>query len=329
MQLKDINNIFSESAVHFNQYCAEVFHFQYHNNPVYREWVNLIRPESTAVSVLETPHLIPALPVSFFKDRKVVSGDFDAEKIFESSGTTGQVTSRHHVKSLDLYEKSFLTGFELRYGAIEEWCVLALLPAYLERANSSLVYMANDLIARSKHDQSGFYLYNYEELSATLQKLEKSGQKTLLLGVTFALLDFAAAFPQRLAHTIVMEAGGVKGRGRELTRAELHEKLKAGLGVSSIHAEYGMTELLSQAYSTGDGRYVCPPWMRVMVRSEDDPLQVSNSGTGVIQVIDLANVFSCSFIATQDVGKLYEDGSFEVLGRIDHSDLRGCSLLSV
>ncbi len=326
MHLVDINNIFSGDAIRFNDYCAELYRFQIENNVVYREWVNLIHPTNTNDKI---PQNIPALPISFFKERRVISGDFEPEKTFESSGTTGIVTSRHLVKRLDIYEQSFRAGFKYFYGDVKEWCVIALLPAYLERENSSLVYMAKELIAESGDAESGFYLYDYAGLSATLQRLEARGQKTLLLGVTFALLDFSAQFPQQLKHTVVMETGGMKGRGRELTRAELHGVLKERLGVQQIHAEYGMTELLSQAYSTGGGRYVCPPWMQVMVRSEDDPFMVTTEGTGILQIIDLANIYSCCFIATQDIGKVYADGSFEVLGRMDNSDMRGCSLLVV
>lgn len=326
MQLLDINNIFFDLADRFNRYCADWYQFQYEQNTVYREWVDLIHPQQLAEKI---PHLIPALPITFFKERKVISGVFEPEKVFESSGTTGIVTSRHLVKSLDLYERSFMAGFTHFYGDIQDWCILALLPAYLERANSSLVYMADSLIRASGHPDSGFYLYNYGELSQTIQRLENAGQKTILLGVTFALLDFSEAFPQQLKHTIVMETGGMKGRGKELTREDLHATLCKRLGVKKIHAEYGMTELLSQAYSFGNGRYQCPPWMKVYVRSEDDPLAVSVKGSGIIQVVDLANRFSCSFIATQDVGTVYEDGTFEILGRLDNSDLRGCSLLIV
>jgi hypothetical protein len=326
VHLLDINNIFSGADIHFNEYCAEMFQFQYQNNVIYREWVNLVHPNPVDTQI---PLTIPALPISFFKEKKVVCGALEPEKVFESSGTTGIVTSRHYVKKLDLYEQSFMAGFNHFYGDIEGYCVLALLPAYLERENSSLVYMADKLIKASKHAESGFYLYNYAELSDKLKSLELSGQKTLLLGVTFALLDFSAQFPQQLKHTIVMETGGMKGRGRELTRAELHAVLTNRLGVKNIHAEYGMTELLSQAYSTGGGRYICPPWMKVLVRSEDDPFAISSEGSGILQIIDLANRYSCSFIATQDIGKVYADGSFEVLGRMDNSDLRGCSLLVV
>jgi hypothetical protein len=237
------------------------------------------------------------------------------------------VTSRHYLADLAIYEQAFIQGFERQYGSIKNWCVLELLPAYLERENSSLVYMANKMITMSNHTESGFYLYNYAELASKLTELELLGQPTLLLGVTFALLDFSAQFPLRLKHTVVMETGGMKGRGRELTRSELHKTLIGRLGLKNIHAEYGMTELLSQAYSKGMGRYYCPPWMKVFVRKEDDPFELLTEGTGLIQIVDLANIFSCSFIATQDIGKLYEDGSFEVLGRMDHADIRGCSLL--
>ena len=326
MDLIDINNIFSGSAVHFNQYCAQLYDYQYKNNLVYRNWVNLIHPNQQFEKI---PQSIPSLPIAFFKEMDVKTGEFKPEKIFESSGTTRTQTSRHLVKSLGLYEQSFEAAFELFYGDINEWCVLALLPAYLERENSSLVYMAEKMIIKSGHPKSGFYLYNFQELNDILKPLEAQGQKTLLLGVTFALLDFSKKFPQQLKHTKVMETGGMKGRGKELTKKELHGILKDRFGVDKIHAEYGMTELMSQAYSCGDGKYICPPWMKVFVRSEDDPFLISTSGTGILQIIDLANIYSCSFIATDDIGIVYVDGSFEVLGRLDNADLRGCSLLVV
>lgn len=322
----DINNIFSISDFSLDNYCNAVFKLQYEHNKVYRQWVDLICPDHSNIKI---PQNIPALPISFFKSLPVLTGSSQAQKVFESSGTTGMISSRHYVLELSIYEKSFINGFEIEYGAIEEWCVLALLPAYLERENSSLVYMANKMIQMSKCAQSGFYLYNYADLAKTLVELEEKGQKTLLLGVTFALLDFSAQFPMQLNHTVVMETGGMKGRGRELTRLELHETLTSRLGVKAIHAEYGMTELLSQAYSKGNGRYQCPPWMKIYVRKEDDPFEIFTEGTGLIQIIDLANIYSCSFIATQDIGKVYPDGSFEVLGRMDHSDMRGCSLLVI
>lgn len=322
----DINNIFSVNESSFDDLCNTVFQFQYEYSPIYRQWVDLI---DTSPSERKIPQKIPALPISFFKEQRVVAGNWQEQKIFESSGTTGVVTSRHYVADIAIYEQSFIQGFERQYGSIQNWCVLALLPAYLERENSSLVYMANKMIAMSGHSESGFYLYNYAELANKLEELELKGQPTLLLGVTFALLDFSEKFPLHLKHTVVMETGGMKGRGRELTRLELHETLITRLKLNFIHAEYGMTELLSQAYSKGNGRYYCPPWMKVFVRKEDDPFELLTEGTGLIQIIDLANIYSCSFIATQDIGKLYADGSFEVLGRMDHADIRGCSLLVV
>lgn len=320
----DINNIFSVNESSFVDLCNTVFQFQYQYNSIYRKWVDLI---DALPSERKIPQKIPALPISFFKEQQVITGNWQEQKIFESSGTTGMVTSRHYVRDLAIYEQSFIQGFERQYGSIQNWCVLALLPAYLERENSSLVYMANKMIEISSHSDSGFYLYNYDELAKKLKELEVKGQPTLLLGVTFALLDFSAQFPLHLKHTIVMETGGMKGRGRELTRKELHETLIRRLGLRDIHAEYGMTELLSQAYSSGNGRYYCPPWMKVFVRKEDDPFELLLEGTGLIQIVDLANIYSCSFIATQDIGKIYADGSFEVLGRMDHADMRGCSLL--
>ena len=320
----DINNIFSVNESSFDDLSNAVFQFQYKNNSIYRQWVDLIDPFPSSLKI---PQKIPALPISFFKEQRVVTGDWEEQKIFESSGTTGMVTSRHYVADLTVYEHSFIKGFESQYGSIQNWCVLALLPAYLERDHSSLVYMADKMITMSQHAESGFYLYNYDELAAKLNQLELRGQPTLLLGVTFALLDFAAFFPMQLKHTIVMETGGMKGRGKELTRSALHETLIEQLGTQAIHAEYGMTELLSQAYSKGGGRFYCPPWMKIFIRKEDDPFEIFSEGTGLIQIIDLANIYSCSFIATQDIGKLYADGSFEVLGRMDHADIRGCSLL--
>ncbi len=275
----------------------------------------------------KTPADIPSLPISFFKTHEVITTQFEPQTVFESSGTTQTVQSKHWVKDIELYRQSFMKAFELFYGKIEDWCILGLLPSYLERQHSSLVMMVDEMIKLSGHADSGFYLYEHEKLSQTLQKLEGLGQKTLLIGVTFGLLGFAASFPQKLQHTVVMETGGMKGRRKELTSAEVHRQLMDGLGVTAIHSEYGMTELLSQAYSKGEGRFVCPPWMRVLVRDEEDPLLVKASGRGILQVIDLANIYSCCFIATEDVGIVYEDGNFEVWGRLDNSDIRGCSLM--
>jgi len=304
----------------------DVFRFQYQNNQVYQDWCNVLNRQPDKIQNVES---IPFLPISFFKTHKIVCGDFEPELIFESSGTTQTVNSQHLIKYASIYEESFQKGFELFYGAPRDWCILGLLPAYLERKNSSLVKMANDLIALSQHPKSGFYLYDFEKLNATLNELEVAGQKTLLLGVTFALLDFAEAFPNQLRSTIIMETGGMKGRKKELTRQEVHKYLHRQLGVAHVHSEYGMTELLSQAYSKGEGRYVCSPWMRAYLREENDPFAIKKSGQGLINVIDLANVYSCSFIATDDVGILHSDNTFEVQGRLDNSDLRGCSLLAL
>ena len=269
------------------------------------------------------------LPISFFKSELVVTTEFEPQTIFESSGTTQSINSKHLVKDIEIYKDSFLKAFKLFYGDIEEWCVIGLLPSYLERNNSSLIVMVDELIRVSVHPESGFYLNNYNDLKDTLQKLEANRQKTLLIGVTFALLDFVEQFPIKLEHTVIMETGGMKGRRKELTREEVHDIITKGLGVKKVHSEYGMTELLSQAYSVGDGRFVCPPWMKVIIRDEDDPLTIRSHGRGVLNIIDLANIYSCSFIATEDMGIVYEDGSFEVIGRLDNSDIRGCSLLAL
>ncbi len=306
-----------------------LFRFQYAENPVYRNYCQLLRKDPAAIHTLTD---IPFLPISLFKSHAVVCGTFTPECCFESSGTTGNQTSRHFVKELSLYEKSFLKGFTGQYGDPSRYCILALLPAYLERQHSSLVLMADRLIRASGHPRSGFYLHNQDELAACLQELEAAQQPTLLLGVTFALLDFAAAHPFPLKHTIVMETGGMKGRRAEMTREAVHEILSRAFHLQQIHSEYGMTELLSQAYSSGHGLFQCPPWMRVLVREEDDPFALSGSGekirSGAANIIDLANVYSCAFIATDDAARLHPDGRFEILGRLDHSDIRGCSLLT-
>ncbi len=302
----------------------DLFRFQYANNPLYRQYTDHLGVDPQDVTGLEQ---IPFLPISFFKTRAVRTTDFIPEAIFASSGTTGVVTSRHEIKELDLYTRSFTTCFERFYGNITDWCVLGLLPSYLERDNSSLVVMVDALIRRSGQAESGFYLYDHEALFHLLQQLERRGQKTLLIGVTFGLIDFAEKYALSLHHTVVMETGGMKGRRREMTRGELHAFLTHRLGVKTIHAEYGMTELLSQAYSPAEGLFSCPPWMKVLVRSEDDPLEVRTRGEGILNIIDLANRWSCGFLATEDVGRVHADGRFEVSGRVDNSDLRGCSLL--
>jgi hypothetical protein len=288
-----------------------------------------VNPEN--INAIET---IPFLPISFFKTHEVVTTSFEPEVIFESSGTTGENTSRHLVKSLSLYNESFTKAFELFYGNPKKWCILGLLPGYLERKNSSLVAMVNDLIGQSDNSFSGFYLHDHENLYRALVHNEIIGQNTLLIGVTFSLMDFAEKYSMKLEHTIVMETGGMKGRREELTRGEVHEFLQKKLGIKVVYSEYGMTELLSQAYSKEHGLFFCPPWMKVLAREYNDPFAISlkprseRPVNGLLNIIDLANLYSCSFIATDDVGKIYKNESFEVLGRLDVADVRGCSLMT-
>ncbi|WP_430898609.1 acyl transferase [Paraflavitalea sp. sgz302555] len=304
----------------------EVFEFQYQNNLLYRTYVDTLYTHKPSLKLAKD---IPFLPIQFFKSHSIVSGSFEPELCFESSGTTGANTSRHFVKKAALYETSFFTCFEQFYGSVENWCVIGLLPSYLERKASSLVYMVEAMIKKSKHPKSGFYLYEHEKLAQVLSDLEAKGQPVLLFGVTFGLLDFAEKYQLPLKHTVIMETGGMKGRRTEMTRTQVHEELVAAFQTNAIHSEYGMTELLSQGYSKGDGVFHAAPWMRIAVREEEDPLSVkmNEKASGVINVIDLANLYSCSFIATDDAGRIHPDGSFEVLGRIDHSDVRGCSLM--
>lgn len=318
------NGLFSLSEKDFIPRALDIFRLQYAQNSLYRDFVRSLGAGPGTVGRLED---IPFLPVGLFKTYAVRTGEFTPEIVFESSGTTGQVPSRHLVKDLGLYRQSCMAAFEAFYGPVGEWCVIGLLPAYLERAHSSLVYMVQEMITASGHADSGFYLYDHDRLAEVLMRLEAAGQKTLLIGVTFALLDLAERHSFSLEHTVVMETGGMKGRRREVTREELHAVLRSRLGVGAVHAEYGMTELLSQAYSAGSGLFRCPPWMKVMVRGEDDPLETASEGEGLINVIDLANVWSCAFLATDDIGRLHAGGGFHVLGRMDHSDIRGCSLL--
>ena len=310
----------------FEATALEVFRFQYKENQIYKEYADALHIKASDVKAIEQ---VPFLPIRFFKTHQVKTCDFEPETVFESSGTTRTISSKHFVKDVSLYEQSFKNGFELFYGSIKDWCILGLLPSYLERDNSSLIYMVDKLMKENGHPQNGFFLNDFEKLRSTLSELESKKQKTLLIGVTFALLDFAKDFPQPLQHIIIMETGGMKGRREEMIRQEVHQELKNAFSVSSIHSEYGMTELLSQAYSKQDGIFYCPPWMKVMVRDEEDPFTLSDQQTGVINIIDLANIHSCSFIATDDAGKIYKDGSFEILGRIDNSDIRGCSLLAL
>lgn len=320
------NSILSIDNHSFGDAALELFRFQASENAVYRAYLEALHIQPAAIRELEA---IPFLPIRFFKTHEVKTGDFRSALVFESSGTTGSDTSRHFVKDPAIYQSSFIRGFERVYGSPAGYCIIGLLPSYLERQHSSLVYMVDQLIRMSGHPESGFYLHETAELARKLEQLEKAGQKTILIGVTYALLDFASQYPMQLKHTILMETGGMKGRRKELIREEVHQQLKAAFGVPGVHSEYGMTELLSQAYATDEGLFECPPWMRVMMRDEEDPLAIRQEGAGIINVIDLANRDSCAFIATEDAGKPAPGGRFEVLGRVDGSDLRGCSLLIV
>ena len=302
-----------------------IFKLQYNNNVVYHDFCTYLNVQPDAVQTLEQ---IPFLPIEFFKSKDVLSTTDTPEITFTSSGTTGSETSKHFVTDLSLYEQSYLKAFNHFYGDIENYCVLALLPSYLERTGSSLIYMADDLIKKSNHPESGFFLNEYEQLHQLLLQLQKTDTKILIIGVSFALLEFTEQYQMSLHNTIVMETGGMKGRRKEIVRQELHELLSTGFGVQNIHSEYGMTELLSQAYSKGNGVFDCPAWMKILVRDTEDPLSYLNNGkSGGINVIDLANINSCSFIATQDLGKINQDGTFEIIGRFDNSDIRGCNLM--
>jgi phenylacetate-coenzyme A ligase PaaK-like adenylate-forming protein len=320
------NRIFNlHNSNEFEKMALEIFQFQAKNNVVYCEFLNHLHIDIHSIKKIEE---IPFLPIQFFKSHQVLSSNEAIESIFLSSGTTGNEQSKHFVTDLSIYEKSFTRGFEHFYGAIEDFTVLALLPSYLERDGSSLIYMVNDFIRKSKNEKSGFYLNNLEELSQNLIELDKKNEKVLLIGVSFALLDLVEKHKFQLKNTIVMETGGMKGRRKELIRDELHQILREGFGVKNIHSEYGMTELLSQAYSKGNGIFECPPWMKILTRDTEDALTVLPEGkSGGINIIDLANINSCSFIATQDLGKTYSNGTFEVLGRFDNSDIRGCNLM--
>ena len=309
----------------FEQTALPVFRYQAENCAIYRQFLDGLKIDLERVDTVEK---IPFLPIEFFKSHRILSSNNTVEVTFTSSGTTGMVTSSHQVTDKTWYEDSFRNAFRLFYGDIRDYTVLALLPSYLEREGSSLIYMVDDLIKQSDNQDSGFFLYNHEELYQQLIKQQGAQKPTLLIGVTFGLLDFIEQYNIHFPGLIVMETGGMKGRRKEMIREELHDVLCKGFGVSAIHSEYGMTELLSQAYSKGDGIFECPPWMQIIIRDTNDPMTALSIGkTGGINVIDLANINSCSFIATQDLGKTYADGSFEVLGRFDQSDIRGCNLL--
>ena len=320
------DKIFSISSIdEFNDIALEIFNYQYNNCELYRSFVNYIGIKLNDVNHFKK---IPFLPIEFFKNRRIYSSFEPVDKIFRSSGTTSSELSNHHIADLSVYYKSFRTCFELFYGNISNYCVLALLPSYLERQSSSLIFMVEDMINRSNDENSGFYLDNFQQLAEKLKELNSKNRKVLLIGVTFALLDLAEKYSFKLSDIIVMETGGMKGRRKEITRNEVHKILCKCFNINSVHSEYGMTELLSQAYSKGEGIFHTPPWMKILIRDVNDPLTLLECNrTGGINIIDLANYNSCSFIATQDLGKLHHQGSFEVIGRFDASDIRGCNLL--
>lgn len=320
------NKVFNiQSDADFTEVALQIFKHQFLNNKVYRSFCDLLNVHPADVKTIEK---IPFLPIDFFKKRKILSSFGAIQQTFISSGTTGSVTSKHLITDVSWYEKSYLNAFKNCYGSLEDYTILALLPNYLERTGSSLIYMVDDLIKRSKNVNSGFYLNNLDELAQKLINLDKKGEKILLIGVSFALLNLVEKHQFSLKNTIVMETGGMKGRRKELIRAELHAILCDGFSVDTIHSEYGMTELLSQAYSKGNGIFECPPWMKVFTRDTQDPLTIlSKEKSGGVNIIDLANYNSCSFIATQDIGRVYPNGTFEVIGRFDNSDIRGCNLM--
>ncbi|MBT8320601.1 MAG: acyl transferase [Eudoraea sp.] len=323
----EFRKLFTCSPAEFDSLALEIFRYQYQGNNTYQTFCKHLGVDPEDVHKIEE---IPFLPIQFFKSHQIISGKSTPEVIFTSSGTTGQLTSKHYVAKTSIYRTSFLKTFKQFYGSPEEYCILALLPSYLEREGSSLVYMVNELIRQSGHPESGFYLHEHEVLARKLRKLDSGGTRVLLIGVSFALLNLVQQYSFSLKNTVIMETGGMKGRKKELIRGELHAILKIGFGVGHIHSEYGMTELLSQAYSSGNGRFECPPWMRILIRDPEDPLTLLPKGkSGGVNILDLANLHSCSFIATQDLGKLHPGDSFEILGRFDHSDLRGCNLMAL
>lgn len=322
----DKKDIFSEHTDEgFLKIALETFRHQAVNCPVYKHYIDTLSINPKEVTSLDK---IPFLPIDFFKNHKIITQNKLEEKIFSSSGTTGSTPSLHYIQDISIYEESFRQAFKIFYGDPQEFCILALLPSYLERSGSSLIYMVDDLIKKSDYPESNYFLYNHEDLFRQLKNLKDREIPTILFGVTYALLDFVENYPIHFPELIVMETGGMKGQRREMIREELHDLLYQGFGVSAIHSEYGMTELLSQAYSKGNGKFACPPWMKIMVRELNDPFSyLATNQTGGINVIDLANINSCSFIATQDLGKNLTGGFFEVLGRFDQSDIRGCNLM--
>ena len=321
---KIIDKIFNiKSEEDFKKICFEIFKYQVKYNPIYSAYCEIILKGKNPNKLTD----IPFLPISFFKEEQIICQGQKIEEIFLSSGTTGN-QSKHLVSDLSIYKKSFRKSFELFYGDITDYCILSLLPNYREREGSSLIYMVDDFIKNSKHPDSGFYLNDHKKITQTLIELENKNQKTILFGVSYALLDLANKYPQKLSNTIIIETGGTKGNRKEILKEELHESLKSCFKTKTIHSEYGMTELLSQSYSKGNGIFKSPPWKKVLIRDINDPLSfVDNNTTGGINIIDLSNIYSCPFIATQDLGKKYNNDSFSIIGRYDNSDVRGCNLL--
>ena len=311
----------------FDALALEVFNYQYCNCKVYRQFCSHLHIDKSSINAVED---IPFLPIEFFKTHEVISGNQPIETTFTSSGTTGGFTSSHQLTDLELYRLNFRQIFKDFYGDIQDYVILALLPSYLERDGSSLIYMVDDLIKQSGRTESGFYLHNTEDLREKLIELESKHQKTILIGVSFALLDFVERYKLNLHHTIIMETGGMKGKRKELVREELHAFLQDGFGINTIHSEYGMTELLSQAYSAGGGVFKLPNTMKVFIRDVGDPLSlIDGAKTGGINIIDLANINSCSFLATKDLGRYVKKNELQILGRFDNSDIRGCNLLTM
>ena len=312
-----------QDAAEFEKICMSIFNFQIKNNPIYCKYATTILKGKEPKNITE----IPFLPIELFKTKKIICNGKTKEKIFLSSGTTGK-KSQHLVSNSNIYIQSITKCFEKFYGSITDYCFLALLPSYNEQESSSLIYMADMLIKKSNHPQSNYYINNYKELSTIIKELEQAKQPTILLGVTYALLDFAKKYPQQLDNTIIIETGGMKGKRKELIKEEIHDILKKSFNIKTIHSEYGMTELLSQSYSKGNNIFKSPSWMKILILDINDPLSIiGHNQTGGINIIDLANIYSCPFIATQDIGKTFDNNTFSVLGRFSYADIRGCNLL--
>ncbi len=319
------HDLFHTTSENFSAAALTLFEFQSKNNPIYKQYLSLIGCESSIVTSIND---IPFLPISFFKTHQITCGNRKVEKTFTSSGTSSTPLSSHHVADLSVYTQSAIKCFEYFYGPVSDYCILALLPNYIEQENSSLIFMVSELIKASKSPLSGFYKDDFNKLSAALAKLESTKQKTLLIGTVYALLDLCKVKPTTLTHCQIMETGGMKGKRQEMTKSQLHNELKDGFSLQTIHSEYGMTELLSQAYSKGNGIFYTPPWMKVLIRDINDPFQlVDKNQSGGINVIDLANIYSCAFIGTDDLGKSNGESGFEILGRLKQSDIRGCNLM--